>query len=79
MAEGLTPAQLQQEMSTRISALVKDALVTVSMVGIVNNKAYTIGGGVPAGSFELLEAKDLAFAAASMDLTWADLRAPCPA
>ncbi len=74
MAEGLTPAQLQQEMSTRISALVKDALVTVSMVGIVNNTAYIIGGGVPAGSFELKQKTSLLQLLASMDLTRADLR-----
>ncbi len=74
VAEGLTPAQLQQEMSARISTLVKDAVVTVSMVEIVNSKAYIIGGGAPSGSFDLKQKTSLLQLLASMDLTRADLR-----
>lgn len=74
VAEGLTPAQLQEEMTTRVSALVKDAVVTVAMVEIVNSKAYIIGGGVPSGSFELRQKTSLLQLLASMDLTRADLR-----
>ncbi|NLW80491.1 MAG: sugar ABC transporter substrate-binding protein [Desulfovibrionales bacterium] len=73
-AEGLTPEQLQAEIKGRIVSLVKDPLVTVSMVGIANSKAYLIGGGVTSGSMDLQRKTTLLQLLASLDLVRADLR-----
>ena len=73
MAEGLTPEALQQEIAARLTALVKDPVVTVSMAEIANSKVYIIGGGVAPGIFELKQKTSLLQLLASMDLTRADL------
>jgi polysaccharide export outer membrane protein len=73
MAEGLTPVALQKEIAGRLSALVKDPLVTVSMVGIENSKVYIIGGGVATGVYALKQKTSLLQLLAGMDLTRADL------
>ncbi len=73
MAEGLTPEALQQEIAKRLTALVKDPVVTVSMAEIANSKVYIIGGGVNPGIFELKQKTSLLQLLASMDLTRADL------
>ena len=73
MAEGLTPEALQQEIASRLTALVKDPVVTVSMAEIANSKVYIIGGGVNPGIFELKQKTSLLQLLASMDLTRADL------
>jgi len=73
MAEGLTPSALQQELTNRLSSLVKKPLVTVSMIEIYNSKVYIIGGGVPSGVFELKQKTTLLQLLAGMDLTRADL------
>jgi polysaccharide export outer membrane protein len=73
MAEGQTSVALQDEITKRLTALVKDPRVTVSMADIVNNKVYIIGGGVPTGVFELKQKTSLLQLLAGMDLTRADL------
>jgi polysaccharide export outer membrane protein len=73
MAEGLTPAALEKEITKRLSALVKSPVVTVSMAEIVNSKVYIIGGGVPSGVFDLKQKTTLLQLLAGMDLTRADL------
>lgn len=73
MAEGQTSVALQDEITKRLTALVKDPRVTVSLADIVNNKVYIIGGGVPTGVFELKQKTSLLQLLASMDLTRADL------
>lgn len=73
MAEGLTPEALQKEIASRLTALVKDPVVTVSMAEIANSKVYIIGGGVNPGIFELKQKTSLLQLLASMDLTRADL------
>lgn len=73
MAEGRTSVALQDEITQRLTALVKDPRVTVSLGDIVNNKVYIIGGGVPTGVFELKQKTSLLQLLASMDLTRADL------
>lgn len=73
MAEGLTPAVLEKEITGRLSALVKSPVVTVSMAEIVNSKVYIIGGGVPSGVFDLRQKTTLLQLLAGMDLTRADL------
>lgn len=74
MAEGLTPAALQDQVSSRLANLVKDPLVTVSMAEIANSKVYIIGGGVPSGVFDLKQKTTLLQLLANVDLTRADLR-----
>jgi len=73
MAEGLTPVALQKEIAGRLSALVKDPMVTVSMVGIENSKVYIIGGGVVTGVYPLKQKTSLLHLLAGMDLARADL------
>lgn len=73
MAEGQTSVALQDEITKRLTALVKDPRVTVSLADIVNNKVYIIGGGVPTGVFELKQKTSLLQLLAGMDLTRADL------
>ncbi|MDY0228406.1 MAG: polysaccharide biosynthesis/export family protein [Desulfomicrobium apsheronum] len=73
MAEGLTPEGLQKEIESRLKALVKDPVVTVSMAEIANSKVYIIGGGVNPGIFELKQKTSLLQLLANMDLTRADL------
>ena len=72
MAEGQTSVALQDEITKRLTALVKDPRVTVSLADIVNNKVYIIGGGVPTGVFELKQKTSLLQLLASMDLTRAE-------
>ncbi|KAF5055295.1 Polysaccharide biosynthesis/export protein [anaerobic digester metagenome] len=74
MAEGRTSLTLQDEITQRLTTLVKDPRVTVSLGDIVNNKVYIIGGGVPTGVFELKQKTSLLQLLASMDLTRADLQ-----
>jgi polysaccharide export outer membrane protein len=74
MAEGQTSVALQDEITKRLTALVKDPRVTVSLADIVNNKVYIIGGGVPSSVFELKQKTSLLQLLAGMDLTRADLR-----
>lgn len=74
MAEGQTSVALQDEITKRLTALVKDPRVTVSLADIVNNKVYIIGGGVPTGVFELKQKTSLLQLLAGMDLTRADLQ-----
>ena len=73
MAEGRTSVALQDEITQRLTTLVKDPRVTVSLGDIVNNKVYIIGGGVPTGVYELKQKTSLLQLLASMDLTRADL------
>jgi polysaccharide export outer membrane protein len=73
MAEGQTPAALEKEITSRLSALVKEPVVTVSMAEIVNSKVYIIGGGVASGVFDLKQKTTLLQLLAGMDLTRADL------
>jgi len=73
MAEGLTPEALQKEIAGRLSALVKEPVVTVSMVGIENSKVYIIGGGVVTGVYPLKQKTSLLQLLAGMDLARADL------
>lgn len=72
-AEGLTPEQLQGEIKGRLVSLIKDPLVTVSMVEIANSKAYLIGGGVTSGAMDLQRKTSLLQLLASLDLVRADL------
>lgn len=73
MAEGLTPEALQKEIAARLTTLVKEPVVTVSMAEIANSKVYIIGGGVTPGIFDLKQKTSLLQLLASMDLTRADL------
>ncbi|GAB6112244.1 polysaccharide biosynthesis/export family protein [Desulfomicrobium salsuginis] len=74
MAEGLTPEDLQKEVTAKLASLVKNPLVTVSMAEICNSKVYIIGGGVPSGTFDLRQKTTLLQLLAGMDLTRADLK-----
>jgi polysaccharide export outer membrane protein len=46
VASGYTPEQLSKTLSEKLEALVKKAIVTVTVTGITNNKVYIFGGGV---------------------------------
>lgn len=72
-AEGLTPLELQKEVSRRLSSLVKEPVVTISMADIVNSNAYIVGGGVAPGIFVLKQKTTLLQLMTNVDLTRADL------
>lgn len=46
-ATGFTPVQLSQEVTKVLSAYVKTPVVTVTVVGITNNRIYISGSGIP--------------------------------
>jgi len=47
VASGLTPEQLGQQIAQVLSDYVKNPVVTVTVVGITNNRIYIAGSGVP--------------------------------
>jgi len=45
-ASGFTPEDLSKKLAEKLEAVVKKAIVTVTVMGITNNKVYVFGGGV---------------------------------
>jgi polysaccharide export outer membrane protein len=72
-ADGLTPPQLQERLTRELGTLVRDPFVTVTMVEIVNSKAYVVGGGVEPGVFDLRQKTTLLQLLATKSLESADL------
>jgi len=52
-ASGLTPANMQTALATRLKALVKNPIVTVTVSQITNSKVYVFGGGIKSGVMDL--------------------------
>ena len=50
---GQTPANLQSSLSGKLTELVKNPIVTVTVRDITNSKVYIFGGGVKAGVYDL--------------------------
>jgi len=53
VASGLTPKELQTSLATKLQALVKTPIVTVTVREITNSKVYIFGGGVKSGIYDL--------------------------
>lgn len=47
IATGFTPTQLGEELTRILGAYVKNPIVTVTVMGITNNRIYVSGSGVP--------------------------------
>ena len=52
-ATGLTPRELQAQLTRKLKNLVRNPIVTVIVEGITNSKVYIFGGGVKPGIYEL--------------------------
>ena len=52
-ASGYTPSQLSEKLSKVLGRLVKEPIVTLSVVEMTNNKVYVFGGGVPSSVLNL--------------------------
>ncbi|MEW5745335.1 MAG: polysaccharide biosynthesis/export family protein [Nitrospirota bacterium] len=52
-ASGLTPTDLQSQLTERLKSLVRNPIVTVIVEGITNSKVFIFGNGVRPGVFEL--------------------------
>lgn len=52
-ASGLPPKELQGSLGTKLKALVKNPIVTVTVTQITNSKVYIFGGGIKSGVFDL--------------------------
>jgi polysaccharide export outer membrane protein len=73
-AAGFTPAQLVEQLTSRLKALVRRPVVSVNVLEGQNDKVYVIGGGVKPAVFELAKFKTLLQVLASIeDLSIADL------
>lgn len=73
-ADGYTATELRQRLTSRISRLVRDPFVTVTLVEIVNSKAYIVGGGVAPTVYDLRQQTTLLQLLATLDsLQTADL------
>jgi polysaccharide biosynthesis/export protein len=53
VASGFTPKELQNDLAKRMTELVKNPIVTVTVREITNSRVYIFGGGVNSGVFEL--------------------------
>ena len=53
VASGSTPSELQTLLTTRLKALVKNPIVTVTVKEITNSKVYIFGGGVKSSVYDL--------------------------
>lgn len=52
-ATGKTPSKLQDELRSGLRSLVKNPIVTVSVLEITNNQIHIFGGGVTSGVYDL--------------------------
>jgi len=52
-ASGQTPSQLQVSLSVKLSELVKNPIVTVTVREITNSKVYIFGSGINSGVYDL--------------------------
>lgn len=74
-ATGLTPAGLQNELTERLKAIVKNPTVNVIVEGINNSKVYIFGSGVKSGVVDLNKRTTLLQLLCLLgDLKTADLR-----
>ncbi len=74
VAEGKTPMQLQSEIASKLSRLIKDPIVTVTLIDVVNSRAYVVGGGVKPAVYDLKQKTTLLQLMSTIDVTAADLR-----
>lgn len=75
VAAGLTIPQLKQRMEKRISRLIKDPIVNISLVQSVNSRVYVVGGGVDPLVYEMSQRTTLLHVLASVgSLAQADLQ-----
>jgi polysaccharide export outer membrane protein len=54
-AAGMTPQELQSELTNKMRRIVKNPVVTVIMTEMTNNKVYVFGGGVRSGVYSLTQ------------------------
>ncbi|EPR37248.1 polysaccharide export protein [Desulfovibrio sp. X2] len=73
VAQGKTSVELQKDITQKLSKLIKDPIVTVTLVNVVNSKAYIVGGGVKSGVYNLQTQTSLLQLLAAVDLSTADL------
>ncbi len=59
VASGLTPGQLQAELTDQLKDLVRNPVVTVSVETITNSKVFFFGGGLEVGVQDLLRQTSL--------------------
>jgi polysaccharide export outer membrane protein len=55
MAANMTPAELKAELTKQLRGIVKNAVVTVIVSEVTNNKVYVFGGGVSSGVYSLTQ------------------------
>jgi polysaccharide export outer membrane protein len=74
VAAGLTIPQLKKRMEKRISNLIKDPIVNISLIKSVNSRVYVVGGGVEPRVYEMSQRTTLLHVLASVgSLARADL------
>lgn len=74
VAAGLTIPQLKERMEKKISRLIKDPIVNISLVRSVNSRVYVVGGGVDPQVYEMSQRTTLLHVLASVgSLARADL------
>lgn len=55
MAANMTPNELKNELTKQLRGIVKNAVVTVIVSEVTNNKVYVFGGGVSSGVYSLTQ------------------------
>ena len=55
MAANMTPNELKNELTKHLRGIVKNAVVTVIVSEVTNNKVYVFGGGVSSGVYSLTQ------------------------
>jgi polysaccharide export outer membrane protein len=55
MAANMTPADLKAELTKQLRGIVKNAVVTVIVSEVTNNKVYVFGGGISSGVYSLTQ------------------------
>ncbi|WP_272699616.1 polysaccharide biosynthesis/export family protein [Desulfovibrio sp. Fe33] len=66
MAAGKTLPQLKKELTEKLSQLVKDPIVNVSLLKSVNSRVYVVGGGVQPQVYDMLQRTTLLHVLASV-------------
>lgn len=73
VAEGKTALQLQDEISSKLSKLLKEPMVTVTLSEVVNSRAFVVGGGVKSAVYDLRQKTTLLQLMSTIDVSAADL------
>ena len=74
MARGLTPEQLQEELSKKLRELLRNPSVSVTVTQFANSKVFLVGGGVKPTTFDLSQQTTLLHLLTSIeDMSAADL------